>query len=96
MHVPPDIATFDCTRPCPICDQHLELSAIETVPWAMRTSGERLVFRCRNCSVAQTLWRAVSLVAAPELVPEEPTFPASPEPLPVLSPQAAGRSRQSA
>jgi hypothetical protein len=70
MNVPPDIATFDCTRPCPICDRHLELSAIETVPWAPRISGERLVFRCGNCGVAQTQWRAVPLVSAPEIVPE--------------------------
>jgi len=67
MNVPPDIATFDCARPCPICDRHLELSAIETVPWAPRTSGERLVFRCGNCGVAQTQWRAVPLVSAIEL-----------------------------
>jgi hypothetical protein len=42
-----NIATLDCTRPCPICDQHLELSAIETVPWARCTAGQQLVFRCK-------------------------------------------------
>jgi hypothetical protein len=96
MNVPPDVETFDCVCPCPICDHHLELSAIEMVPWAPRTLGERLVFRCGNCGVAQTQWRAVPLVSAPEIVPGDPTFPASLEPLPVLSPQAAGRSRQGA
>jgi hypothetical protein len=96
MNVSPDVTTFDCARPCPICDHHLELSAIEMVPWAPRTSGERLVFRCRNCGVAQTQWRAVPLVSAPEIAPEDLTFLASLEPLLVLSPQAAGRSRQGA
>ncbi len=91
MKVLPDVATFDCVRPCPICDHYLELSAVEVVPWAPRTSGERLVFRCENCGVAQTRWRAIPLVSAPEIVPEDPTFPASPEPRPAFSPQAAGR-----
>jgi hypothetical protein len=67
-----DIATFDFTRPCPICDQHLELSAIETVPWAPRTLGERLVFQCKNCGVAQTEWSSIPLVSAPEIVPDDP------------------------
>jgi hypothetical protein len=96
VNPPPDIAMFDCTLPCPICNQRLELSAMETVPWSSRTSGERLVFRCGNCGMAQTRWRAVPLVSAPEIVPEGPTFPASPEPLPVVSPQDACRSRQRA
>jgi hypothetical protein len=64
VNVPPDIATFDCTLPCPICNQRLELSAIETVPWSSRTSGERLVFRCGNCDIAQTQWRAASVLDA--------------------------------
>lgn len=96
MNVPPDIATFDCTLPCPICNQRLELSAIETVPWSSRTSGERLVFRCGNCDIAQTQWRAVPLVSAPEIVPEDPMLPPSSEPLAILSPQPSGRSRQGA
>jgi C4-type Zn-finger protein len=70
-----NIATLDCTRPCPICDQHLELSAIETVPWARRTAGQQLVFRCENCGVAQTEWSSIPLVSAPEIVPEDPTGP---------------------
>jgi hypothetical protein len=96
VNVPPDVATFDCTLPCPICNQRLKLSAMETVPWSSRTSGERLVFRCGNCDMAQTQWRAVPLVSAPEIVPEDPTFPASPEPLAVVGPQDACRSRQRA
>ena len=70
-----NIATLDCTRPCPICDQHLELSAIETVPWAKRTAGQQLVFRCENCGVAQTEWSSIPLVSAPKIVPEVPMEP---------------------
>jgi hypothetical protein len=64
------VATLDIARPCPICDQHLDLSAIETVRWASRTSGERLVFRCANCGVVRTEWNAIPLVDGPEIVPE--------------------------
>src|SRR5271154_6919315 len=45
-----DITTLDFTRPCPVCDHHMELSMIETVPWAARTAGERVVFRCPTAS----------------------------------------------
>jgi hypothetical protein len=35
-----------------VCDQHLDLCKVETVPWAPRTSGERLVFlRCAKCGI---------------------------------------------
>jgi hypothetical protein len=65
------VATLDCTRPCPVCDQHLELCKVETVPWAPRTSGERLVFRCATCVVEQTEWKAVPrVVSGPGIVPE--------------------------
>jgi len=43
------IATLDCTRPCLICYRHMDLSEIETVSWAPRTTGERLSFRCAKC-----------------------------------------------
>jgi hypothetical protein len=65
------VATLDCTRPCPVCDHHLALCKVETAPWAPRTSGERLVFRCANCGVVRSEWRAVPLVVSgPGIVPE--------------------------
>jgi hypothetical protein len=35
-----EVAATDCTRPCPVCDQHLDLSKVETVngPRARRVS----------------------------------------------------------
>jgi hypothetical protein len=63
------VATLDCARPCPICDRHLELIGIETVPWAPHTSGERLLFRCANCGVSRTEWNTLPIVAGPEIVP---------------------------
>jgi hypothetical protein len=64
------VATLDCARPCPICDRHLELIGIKTVPWAPHTSGERLLFRCANCGVSRTEWNTLPIVAGPEIVPE--------------------------
>jgi hypothetical protein len=57
------IATLDCTRPCPICDHHMDLSKVETVPWARRTAGERLVFRCKKCGMVQSEWNGYSVAA---------------------------------
>jgi len=64
------VATLDCTRPCPICDHHLDLIGIETVPWARHTSGERLLFQCANCGVSRTEWNTLPIVSGPEIVPE--------------------------
>jgi hypothetical protein len=65
------VAALDSTRPCPVCDQHLDLCKVETVPWAPRTSGERLVFRCAKCGVVQTEWNAIPLVVSgPGVAPE--------------------------
>jgi hypothetical protein len=58
------IATLDFTRPCPICDHHMDLSEIESVQWAPRTAGERLVFRCEKCGMIQSEWNAIPLVPA--------------------------------
>ncbi len=64
------ISTLDCTRPCPICEHHMDLSRIETVPWTWHTVGERFVFCCEKCGMVQTEWNAVPLLpAAPEIVP---------------------------
>jgi hypothetical protein len=63
------IATLDCTRPCPICHHTMDLSRIETVPWAWRTAGERLDFCCTNCGMIRTEWTAIPFLAAPETAP---------------------------
>jgi hypothetical protein len=63
-------AKLDFTRPCPICDRHLDLSSVEMVPWGPRTLGERLVFRCAKCGVVRTEWNALPVVDGPEVVPE--------------------------
>jgi hypothetical protein len=63
------VATFDCTRPCPICHHTMDLSGIETVPWARRTAGERLEFCCTKCGMIQTEWKAIPLLTAPEIAP---------------------------
>jgi len=39
----------------------MDLSRIETVPWARRTAGERLVFCCTKCGMVQTEWRVQPL-----------------------------------
>jgi hypothetical protein len=63
-----EVITLDLTRPCPVCDHHMELSTIETVPWAARTVGERLLFRCEKCGMTQTEWNTISL-ASPNITP---------------------------
>jgi C4-type Zn-finger protein len=63
-----DITTLDFTRPCPVCDHHMDLSTIETVPWATRTAGERVVFRCEKCGVTQAEWNTISL-PSPDIAP---------------------------
>jgi C4-type Zn-finger protein len=63
-----DVATLDFTRPCPVCDHHMELSMIEIVPWAPRTTGERSLFRCDKCGMTQTEWNTISL-ASPGIAP---------------------------
>jgi hypothetical protein len=65
------VATLDCTRPCPVCDQHLDLCKVETVSWAPRTSGERRVFRCARCGVTQSEWKTIPcVVSGPGISPE--------------------------
>ena len=58
-----DVTTLEFTRLCPVCDHHMDLSVIETVPWATRTAGERVVFRCEKCGMTQTEWNTISLVS---------------------------------
>jgi hypothetical protein len=62
------MATLDCARPCPVCDHHMDLSGIETKPWAGRALGERLVLRCGKCGMVQIEWNAIALLSPP--VPE--------------------------
>src|SRR5712691_6330311 len=50
--------SLNITKPCPICDHHMELGKIETVTWGPNACAERLVFRCEKCGVAQTQWNA--------------------------------------
>ena len=63
-----DVSTLDFSRPCPVCDHHMELSMIETVPCATRTAGERILFRCEKCGMTQTEWNTISL-ASPDIAP---------------------------
>jgi hypothetical protein len=63
------VATLDCTRPCPICHHPMDLSRIETVPWGRRTAGERLDFCCAKCGMIRTEWTAIPFLAAPETAP---------------------------
>jgi hypothetical protein len=63
------VATLDCTRPCPICHHPMDLSRIETVPWGRRTAGERLDFCCTKCGMIRTEWTAIPFLAAPETAP---------------------------
>ena len=63
-----DVTTLDFTRPCPVCDHHMELSTIETVPWATRTAGERFFFRWEKCGTTQTEWSTISLTS-PDTAP---------------------------
>jgi C4-type Zn-finger protein len=67
------VAMSDYARPCPVCDQEMELSKVETVPWATRTSGERLVFRCAKCGLLQTEWHTIPVLSSPspEIAPSE-------------------------
>jgi hypothetical protein len=55
-------------RHCPVCDQDMELRSVETVPWAARTAGEHLIFRCGNCGLLQSEWNAIS-VPSPDIAP---------------------------
>jgi hypothetical protein len=66
------VATPDRTRPCRVCDNHMELTKVETFPWAPRTAGERLMFRCAKCGMVQSEWNAVPMILSPgaALVPE--------------------------
>jgi hypothetical protein len=63
------VATLDFTRPCPVCDHHMELSTIDAEVWASRTVGERLMFRCAKCGMTQREWNTISL-ASPNTAPE--------------------------
>ncbi len=60
--------TLDGARPCPVCNHHMDLSGIETKPWAGRPLGERLVLRCGKCGMVQIEWNAFALLSPP--VPE--------------------------
>jgi hypothetical protein len=64
-----EIATLDCTRPSPIRHHTMDFSRIETVAWARRTAGERLEFCCTKCGMIQAEWKAIPLLAAPEIAP---------------------------
>jgi endogenous inhibitor of DNA gyrase (YacG/DUF329 family) len=57
------ITSLQFNRPCPVCDGVMELSAINSEPWSLRTMGERLQFRCPNCGVTQSEWSAISVEA---------------------------------
>jgi hypothetical protein len=46
----------------------MELSNVETVPWAARTAGERVVFRCQKCGMTQSEWNTISL-PSPDIAP---------------------------
>jgi len=46
----------------------MELSTIETVPWAARTAGERVVFRYEKCGMTQSEWSTISL-PSPDIAP---------------------------
>jgi hypothetical protein len=65
----PENASVHFARPCPICDGIMELSAIDSEPWSLRTMGERLQFRCTNCGVTQSEWTAIS-IEAPSTAPD--------------------------
>jgi C4-type Zn-finger protein len=60
-----EIATVRVTKPCPICDHHLELSSVETETWTPHTCAERLIFRCQKCGVTQTQWEAMPTEIGP-------------------------------
>jgi endogenous inhibitor of DNA gyrase (YacG/DUF329 family) len=57
------ITSLQFNRPCPVCDGIMELSAINSEPWSLRTMGERLQFRCPSCGVTQSEWSAISVEA---------------------------------
>jgi hypothetical protein len=57
------ITSLQFSRPCPVCDGVMELSAINSEPWSLRTMGERLQFRCPNRGVTQSEWSAISVEA---------------------------------
>jgi hypothetical protein len=50
---------LNITKPCPVCDHHMELGKIETVTWGPNACAKRLIFRCKKCGVAQTQWNAM-------------------------------------
>jgi hypothetical protein len=63
-----EIASLKFSRPCPVCDDVMELSAIDAEAWSPRTIGERRKFRCSSCGVTQSGCTAIA-VAAPSTVP---------------------------
>ena len=65
----PEITALDFNRPCPVCSGVMELSAIDSEPWSLRTMGERLRFRCTSCGITQSEWSAIS-VEAPSTAPD--------------------------
>jgi hypothetical protein len=64
-----EITTVDFNRPCPVCDGVMELSSIDSEPWSLRTTGERLRFSCMTCGMTQSEWSAIS-VEAPTTAPD--------------------------
>jgi hypothetical protein len=67
------VTTLDCTRHCPVCNNHMDLDEIGIVPWASHTTGERQTFRCSKCGMVRSEWNEVPMIHSPgaDLVPEE-------------------------
>jgi uncharacterized Zn finger protein len=60
---------FDSSYSCPVCGGDMEVRKVGSVPWAARTAGEQLTFRCGTCGLVRSEWRAIPLMNSPDLSP---------------------------
>jgi hypothetical protein len=57
------VATLNCTRPCPVwkllrqkSNHHMDLTKTETAPWSTRASADRIDFRWARSGTVKAEW----------------------------------------